>query len=415
MEQETSLFIALLIFTSFISTTITLNAQTIDYSEISSFGTIVYSAEPRTRTAIKIDYLKDLTSEELANLAIKYDLLITWLNEENKDAISRLYTINPEMKILGYRNVAYVGENEDGGKLLDYARQNGWILKDIDGNEVQNLVNTVLKRADVGNPDFRDWLSDLIKNRTDSLGIDGIMGDVTACRITMVNADPINPRTGEIYTDQDYSADMLALVKRVREKTGKLYLANGVGMLQGSWKVGFWYNRELAEPIVNEVDGVLIEGLIRYKDSYNWRNEEDWKKDLEFLDFLNKKGKLTIAWTIVSGDIPEGATEDQIAMFGFVTHLLVLSDDNDYYTARGYEEQFYDVVKIKIGNPLEDFHTLDGTSVVVREFSKSLILLNPSENTYNIPIVGSYKTLDGQIISEIVLISHTGIILLKID
>jgi hypothetical protein len=247
------------------------------------------------------------------------------------------------------------------------------------------------------------------------LGVDGIMGDVTACRITMVNADPINPRTGEIYTDQDYSADMLALVKRVREKTGKLYLANGVGMLQGSWKVGFWYNRELAEPIVNEVDGVLIEGLIRYKDSYNWRNEEDWKKDLEFLDFLNKKGKLTIAWTIVSGDIPEGATEDQIAMFGFVTHLLVLSDDNDYYTARGYEEQFYDVVKIEIGNPLEDFHTLDGTSVVVREFSKSLILLNPSENTYNIPIVGSYKTLDGLIISEIVLISHTGIILLKID
>ena len=365
----------------------------------------------RIYVATKVDYLHTLNSTELAELA-KYDLLITWLWDKNKDAISKLYEMNPEMKIFGYHNVGFISNKSE---FYEIARDNNWILKDEYGNEVHSFPkNPDLKRIDPGNSDYREWLADLIKTRSESLGIEGVTGDITAAKIDIVNADPINPRTGNFYTDQEYATDMTALVKRVREKSGKLYIGNGAGTIQGCWKVGFWYNKEIAEPLVNEEDGTLLEGFIRFSDYSNWRSVNDWKEDLEYLNYLNKKNKITLAWTITSGNLPANTTRYQIAMFGFATYLLAKSGDSNYFVARGYENKFYDVSKTDVGYPLEDYHIIAGTQVYEREFSKTRVLINPSNDNYIINLGGNYKTLDGKTVSSIKMNAHTGEILLKI-
>ncbi|MDI6640672.1 MAG: hypothetical protein QMD78_07610, partial [Methanocellales archaeon] len=145
----------------------------------------------------------------------------------------------------------------------------------------------------------------------------------------------------------------------------------------------------------------------------DWRSEEVWKKDLEFLDYLNKKGKLTIAWTVTYGTLPQGATKYQVAMYGFATYLMAKSGTNAYFCARDYEEKFYNVSKINVGYPLEEYHIRGDVPVYEREFSNVLVLLNPSDNNFTLRLGRNFTTLDGETVSEISLPAKSGIILLK--
>jgi hypothetical protein len=271
-----------------------------------------------------------------------------------------------------------------------------------------------MKIADIGNPEYVDWLANRIKSETDDPHVAGTFADVTQAWVHRVNSRPINPRTGQPYTNAEWSRDMAALVRTVRRVTGKPYIANGCGMLCGSCGVGYYANRELADPVIAEVDGVLPEGFIRWSNTY-WRSVDDWKKDLEFLDMLNRMGKITVAWTLAKGTLPTGATKDQVAMYGYATYLMAKSGGQAYFTARSYDDNFLTVTKIDLGYPIEEYQSLNGGPVHKREFSKALVLLNPSDNSFPITFENSYLTLDGLKVSEIDLAAHTGIILLKID
>ena len=401
--------VSLLIFSSFVLPPFA-RAGTKDYLNIISYGSVVYSVDRSTLTATKRDNLYTLTDAEREALARNYDLLIT--GHWNEKFLPDLIKVNPRLLIFIYRNIGSIDEQSEGE--IQTARDNGWILLDELGNDVYRLRNPVMKLVDIGNPDYREWLADLINNRTENIHVSGVFGDTTAVRIAGMSADPINPRTGKVYTDQEYSADMLALVKRVREKTGKLYIANGNGMLCGSHWAGFYQHRAIAEPVVDEVDGVLLEGFIRFSGDDYWRSVDDWNKDLEYLDLLNKKGKITLAWTLTGGNMPPGATMDQVAMYGFATYLLGKSGDRAYFTARGYDDEFLNVCKINVGIPLTNYRTINGGPVHERVFSKSLVMVNPSDNSFTITLEENYLTLDGQTVSEIDLPAHTGIILLKL-
>ena len=415
LMRARAIIVPLLIINSFILPTLAVYAYTKETVNISAYGTIVHSVESRTLHATQITNLFPLTSEERKNLTRDYDLLIT--GNWNEQFFPELLEVNPNLKIFVRRNVPFIWDS--GGGEIVTARNNGWILKDVNGNEVHfPEPYSQLKLADIGNETCREWISDIVKSWTDNANVEGLFGDTTAACVGPefynVNADPIDPRIGEVYDTHKWASDMLILVKQIREKTGKSYIANGAGMLCGSWPSGFWESREFAEPIVDEVDGVLLEGFIRWSGE-PWRSVDLWKKDIEYLNLLHEKGKITLAWTDTRGNLPPGSTQEQIAMFGFATYLLGKSGDNSYFYARGYDEEFYNTTKIDLGYPFEEYHSLDGGPVHVRKFSKSLVLLNPSDNRFTISLEGSYKTLDGQIISEIELFAHTGIILIKFE
>jgi len=70
---------------------------------------------------------------------------------------------------------------------------------------------------------------------------------------------------------------------------------------------------------------------------------------------------------------------------------------------------------IDIGSPIEDYHARAGTPLYEREYSKGLVLINPSSESVQINLGGEYKNLDGNIVETLTLGSHEGKILLKIS
>jgi len=379
---------------------------------ISSYGTIRESTGHVTLLAIKVDNLSPLTDGQLRNLA-KYDLLITYAASYNKAQIEKLRLYNPLMKIFGYRNVAFVDEHST--QDIELARANGWVLRDNAGNEVYEKNYPSLKLVDVGNADYREWVAERIRYlMTELVSIDGVFGDGTSALIDLytVSARPINPATGALYEDQDWRDGTIALVRRVKEVTRMEYLANGGGMMSGSGTTGFWRNQQLAEALIEVVDGVFLEGFIRWE-TENWRSASAWKQDVEFLDYLNKRSKTAIAWTQSTSTPPPGATQYQVAMYGYASYLLAASGDKSYFRAKHYDEEFYNVTRIDVGHPLEEYHIRDDNPVYEREFSKSLILLNPTDNNYTLNLRGNYETIEGKLILGLELPAKNGIILIK--
>jgi hypothetical protein len=378
---------------------------------LASYGMIEESTGHQTLVSIKIDDLSTLKDGELENLA-KYDLLITATGTYNKAAIEKLRIYNPEMKIFGYRNVAFV-DNRTASITL--ARANGWILKDAAGNEVYSTDFNFLKLADVRNASYREWVADQIHySMTDVVSLDGVFGDCTNALITLseISASPINPNTGALYSDQEWRDGVLALVQRVKEKLGKPYIANGAGMFCGSTSTGFWANQLLAEALLDVVDGVLLEGFVRWPNEA-WRPSTNWRKDIEFLNYVSEKDKIAIAWTRCNGTLPSGATEYQIAMYGYATYLLAVSGSKSYFRATGYDEEFYNITRIDVGFPLEEYHMRDDAPLYEREFSKSLVLLNPTDNDLALSLTGNYKTIDEQPLLNVLLPAKSGMILIK--
>ena len=78
------------------------------------------------------------------------------------------------------------------------------------------------------------------------------------------------------------------------------------------------------------------------------------------------------------------------------------------------KEDFYDITKIDVGDPFEEYHIRSDAPVYEREFSRSLVLLNPTDSTYTLTLDGNYETIDGQHVSDAVLSAKSGLILNKV-
>ena len=64
-------------------------------------------------------------------------------------------------------------------------------------------------------------------------------------------------------------------------------------------------------------------------------------------------------------------------------------------------------------NSKTDQHTRSGTPLFEREYSKGLVLINPSSESFQIKLGDKYKNLDGVITDTLTLGNHEGEILLK--
>jgi len=364
------------------------------------------NTQVKTLHAHKVDILLSLSETELRDIIENYDLLITGSQKE----CANLSDLNPELKIFIYHSISTIREDSE---YIKTARANGWILKDSSGNEVYYTFISGIKMyyIDVGNPEFRMWWAEVVNERIKDTHISGVFGDVTRSNFVQPSSTPIDPRTGKAYSNQQYAMDMALLVKKIKETTGKIYISNGYGLLCGSHSSGYYQNKKYADLILAEVDGICLEGFIRFRDDEYWRPAEDWEKDLKFLDFLNKKGKMTLAWTLTTGSLPKEATQDKIALYGYATYLLARRGGNAYFTARDYEDEFLRISKIELGHPVDEYHIRNDVPVFERTFDKALVLVNPNDVPYVISLDGTYKTLDNMPISKISLEPHTGLIL----
>lgn len=353
---------------------------------------------------------------QYVSFAKKFDLFIYYGSLEKDAYISKMRAINPDLIALKYLNLVSmpINDPERGGDVAT----DDWFLRDDKGNFIDSTERTGLRLVDIGNEEYRNWVGEWVRGKMENAGYDGVFADNFSVYVRKwrVTGYPINPRTGKTYEDEEWAEDFLGLIRRVKSIIGDgLFYANGI------WNGDRFYGyMDLWERLLPELDGIMSEALF-HPDEPRWYSEAEWEKCLDMLSWIQNNfvpnGKLYGCWASCSQDfVPPGATKQQVVNYVYASFLLGIKDfSKTYVTMRDamHEPFTSELLKIDVGYPIEDYRKREDSQVFEREYSNVKVLVNPTYVTYTVHLDDVYRTLDGQVMSQITITPHTGLILLK--
>lgn len=371
---------------------------------VPSSGTVEYSST-RILTSFKEDWFDN--ASRAIEVAKKFDMVITWCEY----FISEMRSANPDLLLLRYEPICGVYNGSWG---WSEALAGGWLLKDSSGEFVHSTIWQTLYLCDPNNPQYRDWLGNECKGVLDQYNFDGIFGD-GASAVTRpmydLSGDPINPATQAVYTDHDWSIALVGLNQVIKQKIGsKLYIGNGC--MCGSGETGGWAHFADYQKLYNTLDGAMIEcSIFVYWEGF--RSEEQWTQDIDFIKWHTSQGKITLLWSYV-GDTSDA---ESLTEYCYCSYLLGIESFNDSFTyteptmETSYTMSF---LNITFGTPMEDYHQCtNNTHIYERNFTRTKVLVNPTDSDYVVSLDRYYKTRDGQTVSQIALKGHSGVVLLE--
>jgi hypothetical protein len=290
-----------------------------------------------------------------------------------------------------------------------------WILKDGSGNRVTKGREYAV---DIGNPAYMDaWIAWAIAPMN-QYGWDGVWVDnVLRGSFYGWSATPVNPRTGQRYTVDQYRRDMLAALQRLRnalDARGKIFVGN---------QSSAWDAATFADPLIQEqiktMHGVRIEDCI-YDFNGNALSESNWIAQLRYLDFANRHGVFSQCQG-VGGSLRDGSKRS----FLLTSYLLTKEGFSDVDELNTVGDWWSDLAT-DLGMPQGGYACLDpnagyartGTcpatgNVYVREWAKGRVLVNPSpSSTRTVPLGGTFL-LRGSPVTQVTLGPRSGAILLR--
>lgn len=371
---------------------------------ISSFG-VVELPSVDIITAFKEDWFYSVN--RAVEIAKKFDVIITWCG----DFVSDMHAANPSLIVLRYMPICGVYQDSWG---WNEALSEGWLLKDVNGECIHNTIWTNLYLCDPNSQGYRDWLSDQCKIELDKHSFNGIFGDGASAPnrpIWHISGEPVNPDTGEIYTNHEWSMALIGLDQSIKQKIGsKLLIGNGCmgGTING------WALLEDYQQILEVLDGAMIETSIFAYWEGGFRGEVHWAKDVDFIKWHTSQGKYTIVWSDVGKE--EEDWSESVTKYCLSSCLLGIQDfsRSPISTPSTIETSYaVELLNVELGAILEDYHScVDNSHVYERDFSMAKVLVNPTYESWDISLGKNYTTLDGEVVSQITLGSHTGIVLL---
>jgi hypothetical protein len=129
----------------------------------------------------------------------------------------------------------------------------------------------------------------------------------------------------------------------------------------------------------------------------------------------SKSGKIYLA----QSGIAYGATESEIKKTArYCFGMFLLGDNNNSYFYLSFTKRYQGVTyflewDVDLGSPIGDYRARTGTPLYEREFSKGLVVINPSSESIQVNFGDKYKNLTGNIVETLTLGNHEGEILLK--
>jgi hypothetical protein len=187
-------------------------------------------------------------------------------------------------------------------------------------------------------------------------------------------------------------------------------ILQGWGLVRGSGSDGYWNNINFTEPVLKTSDGCQIEGYIRWPQN-SWRSEDEWLDDLRFHQYLVETGKWAICMTKYTNLSQLDA--DRLVLYGLTSFLLYQNGAPSYFAVYPYSDSFREILNMRVGVPLEGCHKRSDANVYEREYSDSLVLVNPSNSTAVVYLDRFYLDMSGSSVSAKTLEGHTGVILRK--
>lgn len=319
-----------------------------------------------------------------------------------QDHIAAMRQVNPDIQVLAYLNATFAQKGEE------FAYPESWYARDAYGRKVRSLGygNFLM------NPLNASWIQNRVtfcNNLMQSSGYHGCMADMLGTAPTLPNyvtSPPIDPRTGNRWTAQDWQLATTALAKTVDAGTGGALWGNGFGSAARYFGVGGGGTSKI---LATGVHGALSEIWIRTaSQSVNYYPDETrWRYALDQLVDLSRNGEATAALVKVwsSGTI---AQKDAWHRFALATFLLGSDGKSSFHISYAHGQVLMDhrYWQADIGAPTASYNITNG--IYQRPFTRGKVLVNPTAVSRTINLGGTYTDLEGVRRTSITLPPHSG-------
>jgi hypothetical protein len=411
---------SVLLTTSLLAISFLVTAQAAQVSEtINSHGTITYSTQSFALKRYASENL--LRRMDAATLAYLFDMCQAWSWDSQK--IQQVRQIKPNFKALFYRCIkAITYESGEWQTALD----SNWILKDETGRLVYDTSYPTHYLVDIGNPQYQKWVANWINESISQYLFDGVMADNSLYSqaneiFWTASTQPINPRTGTFWTDVEVRQALIQIHIEIKNAIGSQILwCNGINEGYHFWRR---YNGYIEFLLNSPFDGLGSE-FLWFTGYGDWMSESEWINSLDLLVFIQSNflaqdlNKLYGAACILDLPLPANCSKEKLTTYAFASTMLGIKTNQNYLALYTEDVDFtvntiQPLFDIEFGAPVNDYYIVANTHVYARDFSNAKILVNPSSDSYVIDLQGTFKTLDDELVSEITIEDHSGIILLR--
>lgn len=372
-----------------------------------------------------------IPDDDWRHIAGRYGLVMTLfsptgggkdISGEN-ERVEWIKSLNPNLKMLAYGS-SINAANAGLRAWRKPQKHSDWFLKNEAGEWVTDWEYHGSLHLDPGNAEWQEFMAKAYADIIARYGYDGVFVDIVGTTTHYINhkqtSKAVNPKTGKAYTDAEWKAAMLSLLRTVRRHIGdKLMVINGS---QGKNYFGTGY-----ADFLEIADGMNNEGFTNWMQDPtkpDFAPEDDWKADVDALADCARRGKLMIATANVKKRESTEPAEAYDARYRYITASFLLGMGERHYLCfyakvpgkpECYlpgEEVLPAFCAVSLGQPLGAYQRNAG--VYQREFERGKVLVNPVGRERRVELSGKWKTPEGQPVSSpMVMPAHTGVILLR--
>lgn len=348
------------------------------------------------------------TLEEALEDAAAFDL-ITPLKGTYRKYVPEMKAVNPDLILLSYMNGS-LAQSFEGEAYPDE-----WYLKDATGARVvsDSWGNYLM------NPSSDGWIGNRIAVAQEFIafsGYDGVLMDVMGTAPINENYSSgvaINPATGQAWTKDQWLAATSNLAAQVKAAVApKIVFANGLGS-----GPRYFNSSASSAQLLSGIDGGHAEAFLRNAKEpiTRYPTAKDWSKEIEMLIDAAARGKTVLTLTKVWA---EGAQEEKDAWHRYaLASYLMGAGEKTYFTFQYAPDDdpttTRSIWSTNVGSPLGTYSEL-ANGAYSRIFANGISLVNPTAATVTVPLGGTYRTLEGALVTAMTLAPNQGDVLIRV-
>lgn len=277
-----------------------------------------------------------------------------------------------------------------------------WVLRTASGDPVyipwgcQSPNGCPQFAADVGHPDYQDGFVERVRGLVE-VGYEGVLIDDVnlVWRLSDrqgATVNPVNPRTGEALTLEEWRSDVVDLLERVRrEFPDTRIMHNSIWFADSPDFDDPFVERQIAAADVIMLErGATDAGLVRGGGQFGFAS---------FLSYIDRAHRLGANVLLLD----QTAQTDREQTFNLVTGLLV-NDGGDYVSTQDYALMAPGSLWPGFGTDLGDATgpRTEDDGVWRRNFDAGIVVLNePGREARVVELGGEFLTDDGRVVSEL--------------
>jgi Hypothetical glycosyl hydrolase family 15 len=174
------------------------------------------------------------------------------------------------------------------------------------------------------------------------------------------------------------------------------------------------------EGLLSEVDGACVCQFLRAPDAplATFRPDSEWKRDVDGLASLSSRPNLIVLVATRFDQVSDEEADQLQSWFDYALASFLMGENGShaYFSFQGARADDYmasEELGVALGLPVGRYFPTYG--VYARHFQHGLVVVNPGNTARELPLARVYVTPAGETLTRLMLVPHTGQILLMAD